>query len=423
MLENFSFLGVGQGGNNIVNTIANEHDNVLVINTSTTDLRELNNIDDDRKILAHPKHPEINYNDEESLNISGGAGKEPLVGKNAINQKREYIADKINTYFKNVELIWIVMGMGGGTGSFGSLEILSLLSKMGKRSGVICTVPAFSEGSPEKINTLNSLKLLYKFNRQSKNFHPIIVINNDYLNNSIKGLNFENKWNTANKEIFNDIKMVSDYALKASGSVSFDEADYKNLYKQKGCIYITKTEIDLTNKSDNALFSSVSDSWNKPGKYVIGNVETATGMALLVERPKGMNDGDLITNLYKDTKEKFGAGILCRGVYESTEGIFKKNNMIKVVTLLTGINFPNDYIEDLEKIVQQEKQQLIKKKRSGNINTDLDVVKELNDDENPMNEGVQEDLDVLFDDSLFKDNQNKEDINLDTINWEDLNVK
>jgi cell division GTPase FtsZ len=114
-------------------------------------------------------------------NISeGGAGKSIRFGEIAIRSYKEDIIDIINLNkdLNASDTIWLIAGLGGGTGSLGIIQMSMLLSKIGRKHSMIITTPAHDEGTTEKANALVSGMQIYNLIGKSKNLRSLIIMDN-----------------------------------------------------------------------------------------------------------------------------------------------------------------------------------------------------------------------------------------------------
>jgi cell division GTPase FtsZ len=123
-MMNFGFIGIGQAGGNIANVFAQEFP-AIAINTAKNDLAVLANIKSSYRL-----HTDIS---------EGGAGKSIRYGEKAIRRYQAEIIDLVNLNkdLKEAETIWLIAGLGGGTGSLGIIQMSVLLSKLGRKHSII----------------------------------------------------------------------------------------------------------------------------------------------------------------------------------------------------------------------------------------------------------------------------------------------
>ena len=356
----WGFIGIGQGGNNIVDIFAKKFP-TIAINTAKQDL-DLENIPIDLRI--HTK-----------INDGGGAGKDIKKGEEAIIQYKDKIKDKIEMVMRDVGYIWVVAGLGGGTGSLGLVQLIQVLMEMGKIHGIICTLPCEDEGTQEKINAFIALHQIYEAHRKSNNFRGMVLLDNEELKKYVlsKGnYSYESFWGEANGYIYQKFNSLYEYSSKA-GITSFDAEDYNRMFMEKGTMIFVENEFDFNDSvSDTVLASKVKEMWENP-IFLTGEKKNATGTALILERPSGFDrDGKAINRLFKEIKNTINSGLFCRGVYcnKNITDLIRQKPM-KIFTLLTGIPFPKEEISQLKQKAEGEINSLRDKSNDTELSFDL----------------------------------------------------
>lgn len=386
-MMNFGFIGIGQGGGNIANTFAKDFP-VIAINTAENDLTGLNNI---------PKHLRILTQISE-----GGAGKSIKYGEAAIIRHQEVIRDTIKMTMDQCDMIWLIAGLGGGTGSLGIIQMVQLLSKMGKKHSAIVTLPTQDEGTIEKANALIAAKQLYDIQIKSNNFRSLILVDNDKLKQQILdagNFSYERFWDEANSLIYKKFKAFYDLS-RLSGTTAFDVMDYKGMFDEKGCLVFAEEMIPF-NDNENALASAVIRSWRNT-VFLSGDVTKATAVAVIVQRPPGFDKGGKeINELYEAIKKQITSGKFCRGVYfndslldKAADSVSLKTKPVKISSVVAGVAFPIEKIQELKARVDKEIADVKEKQKRESIDLDLGSYLDFVDRTN--NENKVEELDFTI---------------------------
>ncbi|MCL4319672.1 MAG: cell division FtsZ family protein [Candidatus Thermoplasmatota archaeon] len=134
----------------------------------------------------------------ERLTNGHGAKADPNVGRDAAIESR----DSIMKATANADLVFIIAGMGGGTGT-GSAPIVAQAAKA-NGAQVICfvTLPTKSEGEIRKQNAKIGLESLTKVS------HTVIVISNERLKQINNKKNEEESYAMADKFIVDQISGI-----------------------------------------------------------------------------------------------------------------------------------------------------------------------------------------------------------------------
>ncbi len=228
----FGFVGIGQGGCNITDVFAKKFP-TLAINTAKQDLEALKNIPSDRRIFTKVS--------------DGGAGKNIKLGERAVREYKEVIEDKIDMIMREVDLIWVLVGLGGGSGSLGALQLIQQIARQGKKVGLIATLPTEEEGTHEKVNALMAVNQIIELHNISNNFKGVLFIDNDKLKQRVLNLgqfSYEDFWVKANEVIYEDFFSLSEFITK-SAIKNIDQEDFKNVLLEKGCFLITESQFEF----------------------------------------------------------------------------------------------------------------------------------------------------------------------------------
>src|SRR3989344_410135 len=106
-------IGIGGGGGNAVEHMINEHIDGVEFVAANTDAQALNR--SSAKTLLQLG---------EEITKGLGAGADPLVGRQAAEENREYIREIL----EGTDMVFITAGMGGGTGT-GAAPVVAQIAK------------------------------------------------------------------------------------------------------------------------------------------------------------------------------------------------------------------------------------------------------------------------------------------------------
>lgn len=374
---NFAVVGSGQAGGKLADVFARSVPAVAV-NTAPQDLDSLKNIKTDYRI--HTK-----------INESGGAGKDIRLGEIAVQRFENEIMDVFRLAFEGVEYVFVTVGLGGGTGTLGSIQISRILSKMGMKHGFIATLPTVAEGTYEQINAVTGLYMLEEARKKfTKNLRTIILVDNEKLKNYIlasQNVSYEKTWDEANNYIYRSFMDLYELSQTA-GESNFDTTDYKKLFDLPGYMAFGRGVIDqLDQKSDNVLAKEVKNFWSNsifPGSE---NVQDARGVAVVVNRPAGYDtDGLKINQLFNEVKSYFGAVHFCSGVYSTESKIGKlaekvSKKPVEIFTLLAGMPMPAGRIKELYEMATKEQTGLKSKEKNTEFKFDRKIIEAIIDPE------------------------------------------
>ncbi|MDR0747152.1 MAG: cell division protein FtsZ, partial [Helicobacteraceae bacterium] len=124
-------VGVGGGGNNMVDRMVREGLKGVEMIAANTDSQHL------ATSLAACK-----LQLGEKLTKGLGAGMKPEVGKEAAEESYEHIKETL----KNANIVFVATGLGGGTGTGASSVVARAAREMGALTIAVCTMPFTNEG-------------------------------------------------------------------------------------------------------------------------------------------------------------------------------------------------------------------------------------------------------------------------------------
>lgn len=367
----FGAVALGAGGGKIGDSIYNLVDGklpIMAVNSSEQDLDSLENIPDSNKVHC-------------GISSGGGAGKNIKIGMESIlrpdlyeNLKRKFV--KI---MKGVDFVFLLVSMGGGTGTG---ELIAMLQKLSNDikidHGVICTFPRDNEASIMHENSYYGLRELVNFHQKSKKLKPNFLVSNEELISIIDQqygeLPNKEKWDIANKKIYRPLNELYKYSHKSSRD-TIDPQDFKNSLLTKGCSLINSGEFKEAN-TETSLTTYVDDLCNN-SIFMSGGIETAQEAVVIIERPPGAKDSKQIDNLRDSLKENIENCHIGLYYNEELEGAEKP---VRIFVMLAGMSFPSELVGKLEGNVKQSKEAIReKKKKAKTVEFSIDI-KNLMDD-------------------------------------------
>ncbi len=227
-------IGVGGGGGNAVGQMFREGiDGVrfMVCNT-------------DRKALE-----DSSVNDKLQLGPGLGAGGRPEVG----HQLAEESIDKIcDAFDKDVKMVFITAGMGGGTGTGASPVIAREAMKQGILTIGVVTIPFLFERERQIDKALDGLESL------SKEVDALLVINNQRLCEIYPSLTIIDAFKKADQTLTTAVRSIVEI-ITMHGKVGLDFRDVHNVLKGGGIAIMStgygEGEGRVTKAIEDALYS------------------------------------------------------------------------------------------------------------------------------------------------------------------------
>lgn len=241
-------IGIGGAGCNVIKNIAEKHPIVK----KSASLYAFNTDKNSLKLLLGTNVENIYLLDKE--NLSGyGSGGDPIVGQNAIKHDSEAIKEEI----KNTDILFIIAGMGKGTGSGGAPELAKIAKELGILTVGIIGMPSLAcEGNHVYNNAYNALTKFKEY------CNSITTISNEKIINNEKGISFIQAYEKANDKIANIIEEIVEIIFKPS-QINIDFADLKNFFTKNKFFMMVKTLFNETNAQKTELLEQVAKSVNE----------------------------------------------------------------------------------------------------------------------------------------------------------------
>jgi len=234
---NIKIFGVGRFGSNLIDHLMQEKEKLSnkELIALDTDEEHLNEVAAKKKVLLGPGH--------------GAIGDPGMGEKRAVNSK-----DKIVEHIEGSDLIFLIGGMGGGTGT-GALPVIADIAK-GEGACVfgVVALPLISEGKKRMENAKNGLL------KMEKSCHAMNVIPND------RSLNFRSRsshdpvFKMTEDILIDSIEEVIDIIIKP-GLVNIDYNDLRTIMEDGELLMVGKGKSqDLTNRIEEAIEQAFNSS-------------------------------------------------------------------------------------------------------------------------------------------------------------------
>jgi cell division protein FtsZ len=225
-------LGVGGAGNNTINRLYHigiEGAEMIAINT---DKQHLDAIDADKKILIG-----------RSLTRGLGAGGEPEIGRKAVEYDRELIKQSL----KNVDLVFLSAGMGGGTGT-GATPVVAEIAKA--QGAIVIGVVS----SPFHVERARMTKAKDGIDDLRLTADTVIVLDNNKLLDYVPNLSVEDAFSAMDQMISDTVKGITETITQPS-LINLDYADIKTVMSYGGIavMLIGEAAANHSNKAEEVV--------------------------------------------------------------------------------------------------------------------------------------------------------------------------
>ena len=262
---NIVVVGVGGGGNNAVNNMIRAGIKSASFVVMNTDMQALN-------MSLVPPHCKIQL----GANMTGGlgAGSDPEIGRKAAEESRE----RIKAALKDIDLLFITAGMGGGTGTGAAPVVAEIAKSMGILTVAVVTKPFNFEGAQRMKNAEEGIKNL-------KNFvDTLLVIPNQKLIEVLdKNISFKRAFEIADDVLRQGVQGVSDVIANPE-LINLDFADVRTILSNKGLAHMGigygKGEKRVIEAVRGAVFSPLLETDIEGATGIIVNITGGDDMLL-----------------------------------------------------------------------------------------------------------------------------------------------
>lgn len=302
-------IGAGGGGCNVVTKMVNlevKHVDFVACNT-------------DRKALNSSKaHVKVELG--QNLTRGLGAGANPEIGTKAAEESME----EIETLIAQCHMLFIVAGMGGGTGTGAAPVIGRLARKHNILTVGLVTTPFGFEGVPRMKIALEGIERLRQYT------DTLLIIPNDkLLSATSQTTTFMEAFHLVDEVLSNAIQGITDLTTHV-GEINLDFADVQTIMGGMGKAVIGKGissgEDRVIRATENAIASPLMQDTDIRGAkgilvHVVGNAETGlleVNEALSTIEDLADEDATLVfgLTLLESMQENIAVTVIATGIPE-----------------------------------------------------------------------------------------------------------
>ncbi len=214
---NIKVVGVGGGGNNVVNRMVRSGTKGVEFIAINTDKQALNASSANYKIQIGEK-----------VTHGKGAGANPEMGKKAAEESRNQIAKAL----EETDMVFITAGMGGGTGTGAAPVVAEVAREMGILVVGVVTKPFAFEGRRRMAQAEQGIEDL-----RSK-VDSLVIIPNERLKYATdQKITFANAFEIADDVLRQAVQSISDL-IRDTGFINLDFADVTAVMKDAGLAHM-----------------------------------------------------------------------------------------------------------------------------------------------------------------------------------------
>ena len=230
-------IGVGGGGNNVVNRMVRSGTRGVDFVAVNTDKQALNVSSATYKIQIGEK-----------LTHGQGAGSDPEVGRKAAEESRAQISKAL----EDTDMVFITAGMGGGTGTGGAPIVAEIAREQGILTVGVVTKPFGFEGRRRMQQAEKGIEEL-----QGK-VDSLVIIPNERLKHATdQKITFANAFEIADDVLRQAVQSISDL-IRDTGFINLDFADVTAIMKNAGMAHMGVGRAAGKGKAEEAARMAIS---------------------------------------------------------------------------------------------------------------------------------------------------------------------
>ena len=256
-------IGVGGGGNNVVNRMVRAGMQGVEFIAVNTDRQCLNASEATQKLAIGEK-----------LTGGKGAGANPEVGRESAKESKE----QINALLEGADMVFVTAGMGGGTGTGAAPVVAEIAKEKGILTVGVVTKPFNFEGRRRMEQAAKGIEEL----RQKVD--SLVIIPNDRLQYATdEKITFANAFAIADDVLRQAVQSISDL-IKTTGLINLDFADVTAVMKDAGLAHMGVGRAAGKNKAEEAtriaINSPLLETSIQGAKGIIVNITGPMDMGL-----------------------------------------------------------------------------------------------------------------------------------------------
>ena len=230
-------IGVGGGGNNVVNRMVRSGTRGVDFVAVNTDKQALNVSSATYKIQIGEK-----------LTHGQGAGSDPEVGRKSAEESRAQISKAL----EDTDMVFITAGMGGGTGTGGAPIVAEIAREQGILTVGVVTKPFGFEGRRRMQQAEKGIEEL-----QGK-VDSLVIIPNERLKHATdQKITFANAFEIADDVLRQAVQSIS-ALIRDTGFINLDFADVTAIMKNAGMAHMGVGRAAGKGKAEEAARMAIS---------------------------------------------------------------------------------------------------------------------------------------------------------------------
>ena len=234
---NIKVIGIGGGGNNVVNRMVRSGVKGVEFIAVNTDKQALTSSSAGYKIQIGEK-----------LTHGQGAGSNPDVGRKSAEESRNQISKAL----EDTDMVFITAGMGGGTGTGGAPIVAEIAKEMDILTVAVVTKPFGFEGRRRMQQAEAGIAEL------KDKVDSLVIIPNERLKHATdQKITFANAFEIADDVLRQAVQSISDL-IRDTGFITLDFADVTAVMKNAGMAHMGVGRAAGKGKAEEAAKMAIS---------------------------------------------------------------------------------------------------------------------------------------------------------------------
>ena len=268
-------IGVGGGGNNVVNRMVRSGMQGVEFIAVNTDRQCLEASQATQKLAIGEK-----------LTGGKGAGANPEVGRESAKESKE----QIGALLDGTDMVFVTAGMGGGTGTGAAPVVAEIAKERGILTVGVVTKPFAFEGRRRMDAAMKGIEEL------KNKVDSLVIIPNDRLQYATdEKITFANAFGIADDVLRQAVQSISDL-ITTTGLINLDFADVTAVMKDAGLAHMGVGRAAGKNKAEEATRIAV----NSP--LLETSIQGAQGIIVNITGPldMGLDEVEAAANMVKE---------------------------------------------------------------------------------------------------------------------------
>ena len=234
---NIKVVGVGGGGNNVVNRMVHSGAQGVDFIAVNTDKQALNASSANYKLQIGEK-----------LTGGKGAGSNPEIGRKAAEESRNQISKAL----EETDMVFVTAGMGGGTGTGAAPVVAEIARELGVLTVGVVTKPFGFEGRRRAQQAEAGIAEL------KEKVDSLVIIPNERLKYATdQKITFANAFEIADDVLRQAVQSISDL-IRDTGFINLDFADVTAIMKDAGMAHMGVGRAAGKGKAEEAARMAIS---------------------------------------------------------------------------------------------------------------------------------------------------------------------